>query len=350
MQPTQPPHHHHHHHHEPTHGGPDALGVPAYDFSSNQNAAGPCPSATAAVQAADCGHYPDPHYTQLRRALADFYQVDDWRIVIGASSSELIFRLSALAAHSTAAQAGSAKVWLPAHHYGDYARAAQIMGLQATSDADAAKLVWWCEPSSPLGQLQPDLLEWFDRPQIQQIRVLDCAYEPLRLEGESLLTRILHDKIWRLYSPNKALGMTGVRGAFCIAPQHAGAQVKRLNAMAASWPLGAHGVAMLHAWVQPEAQSWLAQSLPLLRQWKAEQIALCQDKLGWQVQAGIANFYTASLPVKDLNNLLAQLRAQGVKLRDCASFGLPGRVRMAALPPVAHSALKNAWLQCTVRS
>jgi histidinol-phosphate aminotransferase len=50
------------------HGGPDALGVPAFDFSSNQNATGPCPSAAAAVQAADCGHYPDPHYTALRRA------------------------------------------------------------------------------------------------------------------------------------------------------------------------------------------------------------------------------------------------------------------------------------------
>ena len=95
--------------------------------------------------------------------------------------------------------------------------------------------------------------------------------------------------------------------------------------------------------MQPEAQSWLAQSLPLLRQWKAEQIALCQDKLGWQVQAGIANFYTASLPVKDLNNLLAQLRAQGVKLRDCASFGLPGHVRLGVLAPQGQDALAAAW-------
>lgn len=337
------------------HGGPDALGVPAYDFSSNQNAAGPCPQALAAVQAADCAHYPDPHYSQLRRSLADFYQVDEWRIVIGSSSSELIFRLSALAAQSPGSASASsppspAKVWLPAQHYGDYARAAQIMGLQTTSDTDAAKLVWWCEPSSPLGQEQADLLEWFDRPQVQQIRVLDCAYEPLRLEGSSLLTRILRDKIWQLYSPNKALGMTGVRGAFCIAPQHAGAQVKRLNAMATSWPLGAHGQAMLQAWTQPEVQNWLTASLPVLRQWKTEQMALCQDKLGWQVQASIAHFFAAKPPVKDTVALLQQLRQQGVKLRDCSSFGLPGWVRMTALPPTAHLALKNAWLQSRVSS
>ena len=115
--------------HAAYHGGPDALGIPAFDFSSNQNAAGPCPSALAAIDAADCRHYPDPDYTALRRSLADFYQVDDWRIVIGASSSELIFRLSALAAQSAVGAADAAAVWLPNHHYGDYARAAQIAGL-----------------------------------------------------------------------------------------------------------------------------------------------------------------------------------------------------------------------------
>lgn len=331
--------------HAAYHGGPDALGIPAFDFSSNQNAAGPCPSALAAIDAADCRHYPDPDYTALRRSLADFYQVDDWRIVIGASSSELIFRLSALAAQSAVGAADAAAVWLPNHHYGDYARAAQMAGLHPSQDAAAAKLVWLCEPSSPLGQEQAGLLDWFDRPQIQQIRVLDCAYEPLRLEGESLLSRVLRDRIWQLFSPNKALGMTGVRGAFCIAPQHAGAQVKRIKQLAASWPLGAHGVAMLQAWAQPQTQAWLAASLPQLRAWKAAQIALCEGKLGWVCNPSVAHFFTARPPVKDIAYFLSQLRGHGVKLRDCSSFGLPGTVRLAAMPPAAQLGLKNAVLQ-----
>lgn len=37
----------------PTHGGPDALGAPAHDFSTNANACGPCPEALAQVRAAD---------------------------------------------------------------------------------------------------------------------------------------------------------------------------------------------------------------------------------------------------------------------------------------------------------
>ena len=40
------------------------------------------------------------------------------------------------------------------------------------------------------------------------------------------------------------------------------------------------------------------------------------------------------------------LRAQGVKLRDCASFGLPGHVRLGVLAPPAQQALAAAWRQC----
>lgn len=39
---------------------------------------------------------------------------------------------------------------------------------------------------------------------------------------------------------------------------------------------------------------------------------------------------------------LGDLRRQGLKLRDCASFGLPGRVRLAVAPPAAQDALQAA--------
>ena len=52
------------------HGGPDAAGIPVFDFSTNSNACGPCPMALAAVQQADATRYPDPAYTALRAQLA----------------------------------------------------------------------------------------------------------------------------------------------------------------------------------------------------------------------------------------------------------------------------------------
>ena len=49
--------------------------------------------------------------------------------------------------------------------------------------------------------------------------------------------------------------------------------------------------------------------------------------------------------MKDIAYFLSQLRGHGVKLRDCSSFGLPGTVRLAAMPPAAQLGLKNAVLQ-----
>jgi len=39
---------------------------------------------------------------------------------------------------------------------------------------------------------------------------------------------------------------------------------------------------------------------------------------------------------------LCGLRRHGIKLRDCASFGLPGRVRLAVAPPPVQDALLAA--------
>jgi histidinol-phosphate aminotransferase len=49
--------------------------------------------------------------------------------------------------------------------------------------------------------------------------------------------------------------------------------------------------------------------------------------------------------VPDLAAALQALRAQGIKLRDCASFGLAGHVRLGVLAPAAQRALAAAWRQ-----
>ncbi|GAB2459250.1 histidinol-phosphate transaminase [Comamonas humi] len=316
---------------EGMHGGTDALGVPAHDFSTNRNACGPCPVAMEALQAAHAAQYPDPRYTSLRARLAAFHAVAVRRILIGGSSSELIHRLTQHAARS-----GAQAVALPRHHYGDYAQAARVWGLQPSAPGE---LHWLCEPSSPLGQL-----EAFPAPAAGGWQVLDCAYRPLWLEGGPPQRNL--DHVWQLWTPNKALGMTGVRAAYAIAPLHAtDDELDTLRELAPSWVVGAHGVALLEAWTSDAAQQWLAHSLPTLRDWKRRQLALC-ERLGWQIIPGHqANYFVARLPLTEecMQQRLASLRAQGTKLRDCASFGLPGHVRLGVLPPASQAALEQAW-------
>ncbi|MDP2818042.1 MAG: aminotransferase class I/II-fold pyridoxal phosphate-dependent enzyme [Polaromonas sp.] len=320
-----------------SHGGPDEEGVPLHDFSSNSNACGPCPVALAAVQQADAACYPDATYAVLRAQLADFHGVNLQRMVLAGSASEFIFRITALAG-----QRGARAVWLPPHAYGDYAHAAQAWRLAVVPDPAQAPLRWACEPSSPLGVAQAGLDQLAGG---GALCVLDRAYEPLRLSGASALADTALQKFWQLWTPNKALGLTGVRAAYVIAPPDAEELVAQLESLAASWPVGAHGVAMLQAWTTPEVQSWLTGSLDTLRDWKTRQVALCESG-GWRCLPSEANFFCArpALPESvGLQQALAQLRAQGIKLRDATSFGLPGHVRMSVMPPAAQDALRLSW-------
>ena len=336
------------------HGGPDALGVPRFDFSTNSNACGPCPIALAAVQQADASHYPDASYASLRADLAAFHGVDVQRVLLAGSASEFIFRITAYVA-----QQGGLQVSLPPHSYGDYAQAARAWGLGVATRPDAAQLAWACEPSSPLGQAHTVWPGWLLKSGTHQDRadtsvgagstrvfepldavplVLDRAYEPLRLTGIPSLNEAQLAHVWQLWTPNKALGLTGVRAAYAIAPLGWQAMATELENLCASWPVGAHGVAMLQAWVQPETQVWLADSLQTLRDWKVRQITLLH-KLGWDCLPSDTPFFCAR-PAPDCD--LSNLRTMGIKLRDATSFGLPGHVRVSVQPPLAQDALAAA--------
>lgn len=340
-----------------THGGPDAGGVPRFDFSTNSNACGPCPGALAAVQQADASRYPDGSYRGLREGLAAFHGVSPQRVLLAGSASECIFRMTAWVAQQ-AGRTAERTVCVPAHAYGDYAQAARAWGLGVTHTPATANLVWCCEPSSPLGGAHAD---W---PQAANgsVMVVDCAYAPLRLTGQPSLNSAQLDRVWQLFSPNKALGLTGVRGAYAIAPQGGEADVLALDARAPSWPLGAHAVAMLQAWMQVDVQSWLSDSLHVLRGWKSMQIEML-SACGWICVPSDTNFFcarpaqgdaqmggpypTAGLP--ELSDVLGRLRLRGIKLRDATSFGLAGHVRLSVQPPAAQHALRLA-LQATASS
>jgi histidinol-phosphate/aromatic aminotransferase/cobyric acid decarboxylase-like protein len=101
------------------HGGPGAQGPVRWDFSTNAHAAGPCPAALQSVQLADPCRYPDPGCDALRERLANWHGVAPQRIVLAASASEFIQRITAV----------SSRLWpgavaVPALAYGDYAAAA----------------------------------------------------------------------------------------------------------------------------------------------------------------------------------------------------------------------------------
>jgi histidinol-phosphate aminotransferase len=318
------------------HGGPDAAGAAPWDLSTCANAAGPCPAALAALREVDPTRYPDPRHTELRQRLGALHGVAPERIVIAASASEFIQRVTAVAA-----RLGVGSVLVPAPGYGDYAAAATACGLPVDASTtgvaltDGLALRWIADPSSPLGQDTAPAADGLPT-------VLDAAYAPLRLAGKSPWRPEDLDRVFVLMSPNKALGLTGVRGAYAIAPSEAWPGQRRwrqaLAAAEPSWPLGAHGVAMLQAWCEPGVAQWVRHSHTVLAAWKRELITVLQAR-GFEVRPSVTPFVVVR-PPRPFE--AERLRRHGVAVRDAASFGLPGCWRASAQPPAALRALARA--------
>lgn len=323
------------------HGGSDSGPAMRHDFSTNANPL-PAPSSlTQALQRADRRRYPDPQYLALREHLGAAHGVAAERIVPASGGAEAIRRLSLAALLQ-----GLREVWVPSPGFGDYAAAALALGLRVRPYANVAQLlqglgsdamVWICEPCNPSGAS-------LSSAQIAAIAaraaltVLDRAYEPLRLLGSA---PDIPASCWQLHCPNKALGHTGVRAAYLIAPNlDQGALLSpRLRQLAASWVLSAEGQVLLMQLHQPEIQAWLADSRAQLRLWTAQQREMLAS-LGWQQRQSCTPFWLARPAAA-----LPDLRALGIKLRDASSFGLPGWVRIATLPPQSQLALQKVITQ-----
>jgi histidinol-phosphate aminotransferase len=318
----------------PVHGGTDSLPDPAYDFSSNANSLGPCPWVLAAVRRADVSRYPDPGYTRLRETLAAFHRTMPDHIVVGAGASELILRL-------VRRLRGAVHELAPT--FSEYARGARIARrrvvssetprdfLRARSKEPGVGFICW--PNNPTGDVWP--LEFVAEAAARGPLIVDMAYASLSGEPSRAALEAAAAKAYRLHSPNKAFGLTGVRAAYVITPQ----PDEALTSLAPSWVIGQDAVNFLEAICEPQACEWLAQGIPQLRRWRA-QLARSLSELGLEVRESPATFLIAR--VREAARIAGELRAREVRVRDCSSFGLPEWIRVSAQPNAAQKVLLTA--------
>jgi histidinol-phosphate aminotransferase len=317
----------------PIHGGTDAGVEPIHDFSSNANCLAPCRPVLDAVRAADVSRYPDPHYTRLRERLAAHHGTTAEHVVVGAGASELILRLIR---HF----AGAVQQIVPT--FSEYARGAALSRRELVSVDSMPRFLeaqlrhpglgFLCWPNNPTGVLHP--LDFIEAAAATGPVVLDLAYAPLCELNMRDLERAA-SRAYRLYSPNKAFGLTGVRGAYLIAPR----PEPDLIAQAPSWVIGRDAVAMLEAVTEPAALLWLAQALPRLHRWR-RMLAASLGKLGLAVRESPASFVLTE--VGSGSQVSQRLRERGIRVRDATSFGLPQWVRISAQRPRTQRALIDA--------
>jgi histidinol-phosphate aminotransferase len=319
---------------DPVHGGTDSMPDPRYDFSSNANPLGPCPSVLAAVRSADVTRYPDPLYARLRATLAAHHGTTPDRVVVGAGASELILRLIMHIG-------GSVQQLVPT--FSEYSRGARLAGRRLISARSPEAFVraqakhpgigFVCWPNNPTGDLWSS--EFICAATASGPLVVDMAYVALCEAHHSLAIEAAASGAYRLYSPNKAFGLTGVRGAYLIAPRIE----RRLASAAPRWVIGRDAVAMLEAATEPQARTWLEQGMPQLKRWRAR-LANSLEQMGLLVRESPATFLLAK--VGRATQVAAHLRREGVRVRDGSSFGLGQWIRLSAQPPGAQKALLTA--------
>jgi histidinol-phosphate aminotransferase len=327
---------------DPVHGGPDSGPPIAMDFSTNAHPMGPNPWLDEYIRAADRSRYPDPEYTAVREAIGVLHGVGPERVVVGASSSELIWRLT-----RAWSGIGPAAVVTSQRTFGEYLRAAQALGLPvraAIRGSADPHLLWYCNPDNPSGQIRDEAiartvkcLQAGRGP--RGVIVTDLAYWCFRqlLSGRQALRLDApwNNEVVQLWSPNKVHGLTGVRGAYLILPERCPLLSRsQLERLAPSWPLGADGVALLTGLTRGEARRFLDETGPKLREWK-----ILQDRrlveAGWKPQASEMHFglWQPPVPLTAQPAWHARLRRCGIKVRDARSFGRPGWVRLVTRAP-----------------
>jgi L-threonine-O-3-phosphate decarboxylase len=308
------------------------------DFSVNTNPCGPSPAALAAAREANLGRYPDREALALRRALAAELGVELEQILVGNGSAELIWLLA------LAFLRPGDRGFVLEPTFGEYRAACRLLGAEVVEwraegpefGVDAAAVAEWlkgvrprlgfvCNPNNPTGT-------WLSRSELELLLggmhdgllVVDEAYLDLAGRDSPALELLADGRLVVLRSMTKDFGLPGLRlgyalGAPPVIRALAGAQPPwSVNAAAQAAGLAAlgdrdHVDAGRRA--AAETRAYLVSRL---------------EALGYRCVPSASNFWLVE--VGDAAALRGRLLERGILVRDCASFGLPGHIRLAARP------------------
>jgi histidinol-phosphate aminotransferase len=327
------------------HGAPDfgelrELGIgPAdvLDFSANVNPYGPSPAVRAAVAGSPLDRYPDRECLDLRAALAESLGVAPGCILPGNGASELIW-LVALAF----VRPGS-RVLVLGPTFCEYDRAARLLGgrggiswvareetgfvpeqgkIDALLEVWRPQLVFLCNPNNPTGAvLAPEAIAGAARQYPQMLFVVDEAYLPFAGGLSSVLSQA-GTNVLVLRSMTKDCGLAGLRLGYAVGEERAITLLRRVQP---PWSVNALA----------QAAGVAALRDPTHRQRSLEQLAGAKQELA----AGLTRLGLPPVPsathfflvrVGDGAAFRRTLLRRGLLVRDCASFGLPAYVRIAA--------------------
>jgi len=268
-----------------------ALGLAPHqvlDLSASLNPLAPDPAPVVARHLSALGRYPDP--APATAALAEAMQVDPGRLLLTNGGAE------AIALVATDRPAG----WVDEPEFSLYRRHLDRL--------DPAAPRWRSNPHNPTGVLAPP---------DATAEVWDEAFYPLAT-GRWTRGDVERSGSTVVGSLTKLLACPGLRVGYVLSPDRTSAA--RLARRQPQWALNGLASAALPDLLRPvDLPGWAAE-LARLR----ARLVTVVEAAGWAVRPSDANWVLVDGP-----GLRDRLAERAVAVRDCASFGLPGVVRIA---------------------
>lgn len=324
------------------HGGPDGSAAPPDDFSVNSNPFGPPPELMNVLSRLDLSHYPDPTYSEARGAASTHHNVTPEHIVLG-SAAELIYRLAACYLNS------SRSVLIAAPTFAEYERASLLYGARVHRlevytrgrEPDTAALVhairtehptlvWLSQPNNPTGHA------WSTEALAETARACEAASALLIIDAAYLelsdAPSTLPDSAVKLVPLTKTFALAGLRAGYAVAPPDVAETLRRA---APPWHVSTPAQEAVSWCRSPAGTAFVTQTVPeLLKERRRLQTALGES--GFGVWESASSFFLLETPDP---SLAEDAKRAGFRLRDTASLGLPGHVRVAAQAMEANERL-----------
>ncbi len=285
------------------------------DFSANLN---PYPPRIDWTPDPAClEHYPDDRYPALREAIARTFGRRADEVTVGNGSIEVI------RAFCLAALGPGDRVCIDRPTFGEYRVAAELAGARATIEADGAAARFLCNPNNPTGALleraaveealaaTPETARFF----------VDEAFIELADPSASMIDAD-DDRVFVLRSMTKAFAVPGLRLGFGFGDPDL---VDRCERCRAPWSVNAFAEEFALAALREYPA--LEDSRRRIRA-ERQRLAAGLAALGFEPMQASANFVCAASPMP-LEELVAGLARRRIRVRDCASFGLPRTIRVA---------------------
>ena len=327
-----------------THGGPNDIELAllalraedVLDFSASTNPFGPPPGVLEALAACDVTRYPDRHATALRQALAVHEGVLPEQVLLGNGAAQLIWTIA-----SAYLRPGDVS-FIVGPTFGEYRCASQLMGarviewravagrgfvpdladLAAALVAAKPRVIWLCNPNNPTGiYLNAGEVATLRAAAPASLWVLDEAYRPFVAQQWPGLPLMADGNVILLRSFTKDCALPGLRLGYVLA---AAPIVEALMRALPPWSVSTLAIAAGLAALR--ARGGVEESLAALRVETARLRGALIDQ-GWCVLPSATNFLLVE--TGDAQTLRERLlREHHIQVRDCASFGLPGFIRI----------------------